>query len=143
MAAGLGKGLKAGGNVLFKRTEAPALEPDADVKMHIPASAQISKPASAAMRHADPGHVLPVDSAGYPVPSPGPEAAIAPEHISADVQLRKSEDVALHKVAEVRKHIVLPEPLAERLRVFCFERRAKEAPVVREALDAYLTRHGY
>lgn len=143
MAAGLGKGLKAGGNVLFKRTEAPAMEPDADVKMHIPASVQISKPASAAMRHGDPGHVLPADSAGYPVPSPEVETAIAPEHISANVQLHKSEDVDLHKVAEVRKHIVLPEPLAERLRVFCFERRAKEAPVVREALDAYLTRHGY
>ncbi|AGW15238.1 hypothetical protein DGI_4024 (plasmid) [Megalodesulfovibrio gigas DSM 1382 = ATCC 19364] len=93
------------------------------------------------------------------MPPLGAEAAIAPEHISANVQLRKSEDVELdkttdvqlrndinahlHKVAEVRKHIVLPEPLAERLRVFCFERRAKEAPVVREALDAYLTRHGY
>lgn len=61
----------------------------------------------------------------------------------ADATMQQDAIVEPPKVAEVRKHFVLPEPLAERLRRYCFEQRVKEAPVVREALDQYLGKAGY
>lgn len=62
---------------------------------------------------------------------------------NADEQIQTGEKPQEHKGADVRKHIVLPEPLAERLRRFCYERREKEARAVREALDLFLTKEGF
>ena len=46
-------------------------------------------------------------------------------------------------VPEVRKHFVLPGDLAERLRLFCFSKREKEARAVRKALEMYLQKEGF
>jgi hypothetical protein len=97
MAAGLGKGLKPGGE-LFKKTEPAA---------------------------------------------PASEATKAQSSKAAKEQTQIQGKAQEHKGADVRKHIVLPEALYERLRRFCFDRRAKEARVVREALDMYLTKEGF
>ncbi|WP_157137649.1 hypothetical protein [Solidesulfovibrio carbinoliphilus] len=62
---------------------------------------------------------------------------------SADDGNHKTANAQTHKNAGVRKHIVLPEPLAERLRLYCFKRREKDARVVRAALELFLTKEGF
>lgn len=71
------------------------------------------------------------------------KAADVQNHKNTNGQVQIAEKSQEHKGADVRKHIVLPEPLAERLRRFCYERREKEARAVREALDLFLTKEGF
>lgn len=65
------------------------------------------------------------------------------KHKDTGGQVQIGEKPQEQKGADVRKHIVLPEALAERLRRFCYERREKEARAVREALDLFLTKEGF
>lgn len=67
----------------------------------------------------------------------------AQQHKDIRGQVQTGEKSQKHKSADVRKHIALPEALAERLRRFCYERREKEARAVREALDSFLTKEGF
>lgn len=63
----------------------------------------------------------------------------APLQAEAAAQATGNEDREL----PVRKHFILPAPLAERLRRFCFEQREKEASAVRSALAQFLAQRGY
>lgn len=145
--AGLGKGLKGGGE-LFKRTEdaaPPRAEKDTNAHLLQPVSPHEPTSVQASMHDAALAVMQPSSSASLQVPGgaenpfvPSPamgQSALPQMHIAADTQDGKP--------AEVRKHIVLPEPLSERLRKFCYEQRAKEAPVIRQALDRFLAEAGY
>lgn len=154
--AGLGKGLKGGGE-LFKRTEDAA--PPAPIPATTPATTPVAAnahlqqtisphdhaSAPPSMHGAAPAAMQPSTSAAMLRPG-GAEAPIAPSPAmgqSALQQMHIDADAQDGKPAEVRKHIVLPEPLSERLRKFCYEQRAKEAPVIRQALDRFLADAGY
>lgn len=76
-------------------------------------------------------------------PTAAGEAAKVQSSKDAKAQLQKTEKTQEHKGTDVRKHIVLPEALYERLRRYCFDRREKEARAVREALDLFLTKEGF
>ena len=79
------------------------------------------------------------------VPSTAPESEPSAEEVlnSERTQEVSSENLEdLRQVNITNKKIILPVDLAQRLRVFCFEKKYQEAPVIRRAIREYLDRHG-
>lgn len=71
------------------------------------------------------------------------EPLLTPQAKDTKPQMQYSAKPQEDKGAEVRKHIVLSADLSERLRRYCYEKRQKEAHVIRRALDEYLTTQDY
>lgn len=69
-----------------------------------------------------------------------------PDEKCVNVQLHKCANAQMRntgKESGVRKHVVLPSLLDERLRAFCFQKKTKEAQAVRQALELFLKSEGF
>jgi len=115
----LGKGIKDGGE-LFKRTDVDGNEGDQSPQMRKDEKAQSHEGVNPDLSKRD------------------------------NEKKRKGETDNLTKAAdaekpkdEVRKTIVFSGDLYDRLRSYCYNQRMKEAWAVREAVDAYLRKHGF